>query len=125
MQPKDAALVYSGGVDYDHDTRAVTLVNGTHARWLAEFDGDEKALKLAVGAITVQPNSAIPVNVQVERELSRLLLAEHKKDKRYQQSVERNSKPKGSTPDFSRTRAAIERLRAKEAAARAAAEVAA
>ena len=79
---------------------AVKLFNGTRTKWLEEFDGDAKALDLALIEIAhdVQPNSPRPLTAQVEKHLARIVRNERQQSKRYASAIERNQAAKTGKP---------------------------
>jgi uncharacterized protein YdaU (DUF1376 family) len=84
----------------DHGVQAtvdggVILLNGTRAEWLEKFGGDAVALDLALGELSIQPESREGLRKQVERQLSRIARMRHDSDKRYQQS---KSAPRQAEP---------------------------
>ena len=77
----------------------LVLGNGTRQRWLAEFDGDAKRLDLAlVEALgSVQPNSrSHSLQVQVEKQLARMVSNRRDGDKRYADATTKNAKLKAA-----------------------------
>jgi len=74
---------------------SIRLVNGVRTFWLAEFDGDEHRLALAIKQITVQPNSRRPIRAQVESQLARQTSERRDRDARYSAAVKRNGADKG------------------------------
>jgi hypothetical protein len=94
-----AAMKVDGAYDADADFRVedgrVVLLNGTRAKWAAEFGGDEKQLDLALidASAWVQPNSGRPLSVQVEAQLAKRALAKRQSDQRYADAVKAKEKP--------------------------------
>jgi hypothetical protein len=94
------AVKVETGIQFDPDTRACTLVNGTRAKWLARFGDDAEDLQLAIedAAGIVQINSSTPVSAQIERRLSIIVRDRREKDKRYAAAVDKNNRTRGSAP---------------------------
>lgn len=88
----------------------LTLLNGSHAKWLAEFDGDERRLRLALGEIHIEPNSTIAIATQVERKLSRICREAVERDRRAERSVK--ARGAASSPVNHKVRAANDFLAA-------------
>lgn len=89
----------------------IVLSNGTRQRWLSEFDGDERALRLALtqAAGSVQPNSRQPLKLQIERVLARIAGERHDRDKRYASAARANAR-KGGKPSPSAASDEYERM---------------
>lgn len=84
------------------DDGSLVLVNGTKARWLKAFSGDENRLELALiqAAGEVQLRSRNPLKLQVERTLARIAGQKHDGDNRYKAACNRNSTtPSGSAAE--------------------------
>ena len=75
---------------------ALILVNGTRQFWLDRFDGDAKALDLALIAAAgqIQPNSRThTLKAQVERHLARAAGDRHDRNQRYAAAAAAKGKP--------------------------------
>lgn len=88
----------------------LTLVNGTRTEWLERFDGDAKALDLALieAAGEIQPNSrSHSLKAQVLRALARKVRDRLDRDRRYAAAASAKAAPKkpppGAKPTFNRT----------------------
>lgn len=83
------AMRVEGEHDPDEGVRMVDgvpqLFNGTLAKWLEMFGGDQQDLDLALTAVAqyIQPNSSRPVKVQIESQLAAKALQKRERDKRY------------------------------------------
>jgi hypothetical protein len=78
----------------------LTLFNGYHQEWLAEFGGDAKGLDLALKEIAgrVQPSHhARPLEAQVSSQLARMARDKRDRDKRYADAAARNAKAAAPT----------------------------
>jgi uncharacterized protein YdaU (DUF1376 family) len=77
------------------------LHNGTRAKWLEQFDGNEKLLDLTLTAIAryIQPESTRPIKIQVESQLADRVRSELKQDARYDRAVKRNSGRKSQSDE--------------------------
>lgn len=86
-QPDQDGFVFGG-------PQGVQLVNGTHQFWLEQFDGDQKALGLALikAAASVQPNSKQNRVQQIVRMLSSEAAAKHNSDQRYAKAAGKKAK---------------------------------
>lgn len=83
------------GVELVNDK--LVLINGTRSFWLDQFDGDAKALDLALIAArgSIQPNSrSHSLKAQTERQLSLAAGRRHDQDQRYAKAVANNQKTK-------------------------------
>lgn len=110
-RPDDGVVLVSGQVQ---------LMNGTRAEWLAQFEGDEAALTLALKQVSgqVQPNSrAHTLRAQTERHLARIVQERRDRDRRYRQASEAN-RPRG-VPQSPGKRTLADALRDAEARERA------
>lgn len=87
------------GVEFSNGR--LILVNGTRAEWLAQFDGDAKALELALieTAGEIQPNSrSHSLKAQVMRSLARKVRDRLDRDRRYAAAASAKSAPKPPPP---------------------------
>lgn len=87
------------GVEFSNGR--LILVNGTRAEWLAQFDGDAKALELALieTAGEIQPNSrSHSLKAQVLRSLARKVRDRLDRDRRYAAAASAKSAPKPPPP---------------------------
>jgi len=86
-QPDQDGFVFGG-------PQGVQLVNGTQQFWLEQFDGDQKALGLALikAAASVQPNSKQNRVQQIVRMLSSEAAAKHNSDQRYAKAASKKAK---------------------------------
>ena len=80
---------------------SIVLVNGTRAKWLEMFGGDETLLDLALiqAANYVQPESRKPLKIQVEAQLGRQVAEKLKADARYAKAAAAKSRRPASAPD--------------------------
>lgn len=67
------------------DQNGLHLVNGFRAEWLKKFDGSEERLEMAIKAVApdVKLNSQMPIKVQVDGMLAKLIGEKLDKDARY------------------------------------------
>lgn len=84
----------------------LVLVNGTKAHWLAEFDGDEKALRNALkqAHAAVNPGSRKSLKVQVEAKLSSIVIDLASRSRNYQAAASANQAAKAAPKPFKLSR---------------------
>jgi uncharacterized protein YdaU (DUF1376 family) len=92
----------------------IVLHNGTRAKWLAKFGGDEARLDLALDQAIgwIQPNSPRPLEAQVSSQLAKTLGDKLDRDGRYERTAK--SAPAAGAPKVSNARAILEARKARE-----------
>lgn len=88
--PDDRRVSFDGG--------RLTLFGELRSFWLAEFDGDDKALDLGLlqAAGFVQPNSSRPLEAQVSAQLARQRADQRTREKNYRNAAEAGRTVKGA-----------------------------
>lgn len=77
----------------------VILLNGARSEWLAQFQGEENTLNLALMEIAgeIQPNSNTSIKVQVVRKLAQITRKRLEQDKRYAQAAASKSSQRSNS----------------------------
>lgn len=93
------------GIEIDRSGRLV-LVNGTHAEWLAKFDGDAEALALALTEVQpeLNPRSGKSLTAQVLAKLARIVRQSREQTKRYERAAKAPRRSVFATDDESAAR---------------------
>ena len=75
-----------------NDAGKIVLSNGIRAEWMGKFGDDEKLLVLALDAArgSLQPNSPIPIQTQIESFLAKQCMGIHERSKNHRAQSERN-----------------------------------